>query len=299
MSDRMTKWKEASLWLALLLYLDGRVLQLFADRLPTLLIVIMHVVPPALFAVIHASVIYRIRGMLIFALTCVLVAGTSETLSLRSGIPFGHYNFTEVMGPKFFDLPPLLVLAYLGIGYCSWILAVLILRQHRRPIRGIWTIAVSALASFVMMVWDVSMEADWSTVDKAWLWRGGGPYFGVPISNFVGWYLTAFIFYQIFAVYGGRKLPDGDSLPVRFWRIPVLMYAICALGNVLILKLPMAPPVVTDPSGRRWSTTGILLADSVVSLALMLPLCITAWARTETTAKSENQGQAPGCSVSG
>jgi hypothetical protein len=43
----------------LLFYLAARVLQLFAGRIPSLLIVALHVVLPALFALIHGSRIYR------------------------------------------------------------------------------------------------------------------------------------------------------------------------------------------------------------------------------------------------
>ena len=287
-SDYPATWKESALWLLVFLYSQGRIFQLFADRLPTLLIVIWHVVPPALFALGHASILYRLKGMLIFAVTCLSVAGASESLSLRTGFPFGHYYFTEVMGPKIFGLPVLLVLAYLGIGYCSWVLAVLI-AGGQKAIRGFKIVAIPALASFTMVAWDLSMEPDWATVDRAWIWRDSGSYFGIPMSNFFGWYLTAYLFYQIFALYCGREDLPSRPFPARYWRMPIMMYAICAVGNLLILKLPMAPPVVVDPSGHTWSTIQILLIDSLVSMALMLPICIAAWARTRvTTAPTES-----------
>lgn len=43
----------------LFLYLVVRILQLFAGRVPNLLIVSFHVIPPALFAVIHGARIYH------------------------------------------------------------------------------------------------------------------------------------------------------------------------------------------------------------------------------------------------
>jgi hypothetical protein len=52
---------------ALILYLVARILQLFAGKVPSLLIVILHVIPPALFAVIRGARIYRSRGILVFA----------------------------------------------------------------------------------------------------------------------------------------------------------------------------------------------------------------------------------------
>jgi uncharacterized membrane protein len=224
------KWQEALLWLALLLYLQARICQLFADQLSSLLIVVLHVVPPAAFALVHGSIVYRPKGILLFAVTCLSVGVASESLSLRTGFPFGHYYFTDVMGPKVWSLPVLLVLAYLGIGYCSWVLAVLILGVREKPLHAFHAVAVSALAAFIMLAWDLSMEADWSTVDKAWIWRDGGLYFGVPVSNFFGWYLTAYLFFQIFALYCSSRGLAPSRTPIRYWRMPILMYAICALG---------------------------------------------------------------------
>ena len=55
----------------LFLYLVARILQLFASRVSSLLIVSFHVIPPALFAVIHGARIYRLRGILVFAALCL------------------------------------------------------------------------------------------------------------------------------------------------------------------------------------------------------------------------------------
>jgi uncharacterized membrane protein len=243
------------------------------------------VVPPAAFALAHGRIVYRLKGILLFAITCLSVSGASEALSLRTGFPFGHYHFTDVMGPKVWNLPVLLVLAYLGIGYCSWVLAVLILGVWEKPICGFQTVTIPAFAGFIMLAWDWSMEPDWSTVDQAWIWRDGGMYFGVPISNFFGWYLTALVFFQVFALYCRNRSFTSNSIPIRHWRMPILMYAICAIGNILILKMPMAPSVVIDQRGHRWSTMQILLIDVLVSLAVMLPVCIAAWIRTRRFGK--------------
>jgi len=124
------------LWGMLLLYAIARICQLYAGRLPTLLIVILHVVPPALFALAHGSVLYGARGISVFAIFCLGFGTIAESVSLRTGFPFGHYYFTDVMGPKVFQLPLLLALAYLGIGYVAWILALLILGDADKPIHG-------------------------------------------------------------------------------------------------------------------------------------------------------------------
>jgi uncharacterized membrane protein len=263
----------------LLLYVMARICQVRADRLPTLLIVLLHVVPPALFALAHGSVIYRAKGIAVFAVFCLGFGTLAESVSLRTGFPFGRYYFTDVMGPKIFQLPVLLALAYLGIGYVAWILALLILGYADKPIHRTRVLALPLLASLIMVAWDLSMEPNWSTLDRAWIWKEGGAYFGVPLSNFFGWFLTAYFYYQAFALYCMANPIQAAPPRERFWLPAILFYGVCALGNPLILKLPMAPQVVSDATGRRWLTADILSNCVLVSLLVMAPFALLAWLR--------------------
>jgi uncharacterized membrane protein len=279
MTETTTKVRTSLLWAALLLYVLARLCQLYADKLATLLIVVLHVVPPAVFALLHGRLLYRWKGILAFTVCCLGFGAFFESLSIRTGFPFGHYHFTGVMGPKLFDLPILLVLAYLGVGYLSWTLGLLILRYIDKPLVRHRVVLLPLLASFIMVAWDLSMDPDWSTMDHAWIWHSGGAYFGVPLTNFLGWYLTAFLFYLAFAFYCRTRSLLPVAAPRSYWNLAILFYAIVAAGNLLIQILPMAPPVVTDPSGRSWLTASILKACAFTSVGVMLPFALLAWLR--------------------
>ncbi len=187
--------------LLLVLYVAARILQPFAGKVPTLLIVVLHVLPPAAFAFLHGRTAYRTRGILVFMAVCLGVGAFFESLSLRTGFPFGSYYFTDLMGPKVFQLPVLLVLAYVGMGYVSWVVGLLILGSPTGSLSGRQVVLLPLVASFVMVAWDLAMDPVWTNIDHAWVWRNGGAYFGVPVSNFFGWYLTIYVIYQIFAIY--------------------------------------------------------------------------------------------------
>ena len=275
----LLKCQTLFLWMVLLFYVAARLCQLYADRLPALMIVMLHVIPPAVFALVHGSILYRKQGMAIFTACCLGVGGLCESLSLRTGFPFGHYYFTDVMGPQVFHLPVLLVLAYLGIGYVSWVLSLLILGYRTQPLTGLRVVIVPVLASFLMLAWDLSMEAVWSTIDKAWIWKEGGAFFGVPISNFFGWYLTAFLGYLAFALYSRARPLLSPPLDRSYWRVPILFYTVCAIGNLLIFRLPMTPPVVADATGKMWMTADVLEACALISMLVMLPMALLAWLR--------------------
>ncbi len=275
----IAKWQSSLLWTALLIYALSRICQLYPERISIQLIVMMQVVPPATFALVHGSILYGVRGMSVFVVSCLGVGSVCESLSLRTGFPFGHYYFTGLMGPKLFQVPILLILAYLGIGYCSWVLALLILGYRSRPFARSGVISVPLLAGVTMLAWDFSMEAIWSTVDRAWIWRDGGPFYGVPVSNFLGWYLTAFLFYQVFALYCARSLMKPAPCSRNYWRAAIVCYGICACGNLLIFKNGLFPAGVTDASGRRWLTMDILVVCTVMTVLAMGPMVLLAWHR--------------------
>ncbi len=268
----------------LFLYLAARILQLFAGRVPNLLIVVFHVVPPALFALLHGARTYGSRAILVFASLCVGVETLVESVGLRTGFPFGHYWFTGLMGPKVFDLPILIALAYMGMGYLSWVLAVVILDCRNQPLSGRKIVLLPLAASFVMTAWDFSMDAVWADVDHAWVWWDGGSYFGVPVSNFFGWFLTVYIFYQLFALYlsGRVTIPS----PTSQWRLAILFYAASAAGNLLVVAPSSMGAVFVDPAGQRWAISGILWASRLVSIFLMMPLSLIAWVRASGPAES-------------
>jgi uncharacterized membrane protein len=259
----------------LFLYLAARLLQLFADRVPNLLIVALHVLPPALFALIHGARIYGSRAILVFITLALGVGTLSESLSLRTGIPFGHYRFSDLMGPKLFDLPILLALAYVGMGYVSCMVALAMLDCQSGPLSGKTIIGLPLLASCVMTVWDLSMDPVWADIDHAWVWLDGGSYYGVPISNFFGWFLTVYIFYQLFALH----LRDRAIVPTNtsHWRLAIVFYFLSAAGNLLVVAPSSAGGVFVDAAGKSWKIPSILWASRLVSVFLMVPLSCIAW----------------------
>jgi putative membrane protein len=46
-----------------------------------------------------------------------------------------------------------------------------------------------------------------------WLWADGGPYYGVPLSNYAGWLLSGLCAAAILTLIGGRGITDRPALP--------------------------------------------------------------------------------------
>jgi uncharacterized membrane protein len=267
------------LWALLMLYAVARVLQIFPGKVPMLAVIALHVLSPIVFALIHGAMLYRTREILIFFAICLLIGNIFENVGVRTGFPFGHYYFTNLMGPKLFAVPILLGLAYLGMAYLSWTLARVILGNMQSPLRGSRVVTVPLAAAFIMVAWDFSQDPVWSTILHLWIWQRGGPYFGVPVSNFLGWDLTVYVVYQLFALYLRNRSASPGPLPVSYWHQPVLFYAASAAGNILLIIPQAALSVVSDPTGTKWKVTDITGTCALVSIFTMGAFALLAWAR--------------------
>jgi len=140
---------------------------------------------------------------------------------------------------------------------------------------GVRVFALPLLAALIMLAWDWSMDPTWSTLDRVWIWEQGGAYFGVPLSNFAGWFVVAYIYYLAFALYCRTQKCVPAPRSRNYWWCAILLYATCGLGNLLLLRLPTAP-VVADVTGKQWYTSDIFGGCALVSLLLMTPFAVLA-----------------------
>jgi putative membrane protein len=263
----------------LALYALARVLELVATPVPRTAVVALDVLAALAFALVDGARHYRVRGVLVFAGICALIGETSENLSVATGFPFGRYGFLELMGPKLFQVPILLGLAYIGMAYVSWMVARIILADHSAPISWFRVLILPLVAAFIMVPWDLAQDPVWGTILRAWKWYDGGPWFGVPVSNYFGWYLTVFLIYLAFAMYLRRWPPSSPEVHRSTWWPPVIFYALCASGNVLQMFARSAPEVVQDSTGRLWRSGDIMAASALVSVFVMGAFAVIAAVR--------------------
>src|SRR5258706_15089283 len=217
--------------------------RLLPDALPPLVAIALVTLLPFLFVLVHGSANYRFRDVLVFVAIALVVSNIFENLSILTGFPFGHYYYTDGLGPKLFLVPILIGPAYLGTGYLAWTLARIVLGGigRRLPGQQIW--AVPLLASFLMVAWDLSFDPIGSTLRQIWIWEQGGSYFGVPLSSFLGWFLTVLVFFQLFALYlrGRSSTPSAaQTLSRGYWLLAVAFYGVIALGTPLNILVQTA-----------------------------------------------------------
>src|SRR5260221_9617515 len=253
MTNRQTK---TFLWGLLSVFTVVTLLRGLAPNvLPPLLSVALVTLLPFVFVFVHGSLHYRFRDVLVFAAITLVVSNIFENLSILTGFPFGHYFYTDGLGPKLFLVPILIGPAYLGTGYLAWTLARIVLGENDKRLPGQQVWAVPVLASFLMVAWDLSFDPIASTLRQSWIWEQGGSYFGVPLSNFLGWFLTVLVLFQLFALYlrGRSGAPSAaQTLSRGYWLLAVAFYCVIAFGTPLNVLAQTGTATLAHPGGVVW-----------------------------------------------
>jgi uncharacterized membrane protein len=172
---RHTKVLTSILWILPAVYAAAT----FANMLFSLSIPIGAVLLVAVaFSLLHGAIRYRWSGIVTFIVICLVVSNILENTSILTGFPFGHYHYTEALGPKLFLVPLLIGPAYFANGYLAWALSTVLVGNVRRESSAFTTFAVPFIASFLMVMWDLGFDPQASTIQHFWIWEQGGGYFG-------------------------------------------------------------------------------------------------------------------------
>jgi len=234
------------------------------------------VMATAVFALIHGAVRYRWSGVLAFLVICLVVSNILENTSILTGFPFGHYHYTS--GPKLFLVPLFIGPSYFATAYLAWMVAIVLIGEVRGEGNWFTTVAVPVIASAVMVMWDLTFDPTASTIKHFWIWEQGGGYFGVPLTNYVGWFFTVYVFLQLFALFLRFRRADAGSvpLPASYYAQAVFSYAVVGLTAVLSYLVFSGNAVITDAAGVIWQTRGITEAEATVSIFTMIFVSVLA-----------------------
>ena len=119
-----------------------------------------------------------------------------------------------------------------------------------------------------MTQWDVVMDRSAATIAKVWIWHEGGADFGVPLSNYLGWLLTSWLFFQAFALYLRRRIaaplrgaPQGHKLQL----IAVLFYVSVGFTHIVPWAMGQSGEVA-DAAGKTWQIRD--LRETTVAIML-------------------------------
>ncbi|MBO0751931.1 MAG: carotenoid biosynthesis protein [Bradyrhizobiaceae bacterium] len=224
-------------------------------------------------AFVHASFTYGLKHALALFIACVAVTFAMENLGAATGFPFGHYHFRVAPDlPHIGAIPMVVGPLWFGMGYFSWTVAGILLGGADFRLRERSNdIVLPVVAAFVMTQWDLILEPPSATVSKAWVWHDGGAFFGVPASNFFGWLLTSWLFFQVFALYlrgRGDALARAAGLSPAFRAMAVFFYLSSGLTHLTPWLIGQVGEAV-DGAGHIWRVQDVRETAVVTMLLTM------------------------------
>ena len=112
----------------------------------------------------------------------------------------------------------------------------------QRRVAGI--AAASVLTALVMTAWDLTTDPVMAGTVGAWVWVDGGPYFGIPMENFLGWVVVVAVICLVYRWTEPAVPLRPMGSPKRWIALgPLIGYGTMALGDAL----------VGLPASRLWS----------------------------------------------
>lgn len=192
---------------------------------------------PVILLLLHSFQTLSFTRGVFFIILASITGLLMEMWGLKDGVIFGGNYVYKQNQLTLFSVPLSVVLywaVFIYTGYCL-INSFLVWFEKKKPnIRqhNLWVVPLLIIADGLLVV-AIDLFMDPIQVYKgSWIWLDGGPYFGIPIGNFVGWFLVTIIVTGLFRSYEYFK-PKEQEFDKSIYVIPVLGYGILSLSFAL------------------------------------------------------------------
>lgn len=234
-----------------------------------------------LFVALHGFRRYGAANMFFFIAVTTLVSNGLENLSIATGFPFGHYHYSG--GIFLFQVPIEIGPAYFALGYISWMTAATILDRaderldRRERVGRVNVFILPAFSAAVMTMYDVGTDSLAATFAKQWVWHGGGGLFGVPYTNFLGWWFVTYLFFQIFALWLSRLQTRGQATVKPSSQLqPIIFYGAIGLSSVPFYFSFAGAQTAIDGAGISWNMNALNESLMVINLFSVVSIAVLA-----------------------
>ena len=181
---------------------------------------------------LHARYLLGTKNALKFFIYGYIIAWIFEDISVHTGLIFGLYYFPDMMGPKLDVIPFAIPMLWIMCFYTSWYLTNLLLDGS--PIQTNFStgrnLAGAFIGAFILTSMDLTTDP-FATANGFWIWPNGGTFFGEPIHNFVGWYLTGAFTFFVHALIMKKDIAKDpivlNSSRKRKWTIAMIIFYGC------------------------------------------------------------------------
>ena len=159
-----------------------------------------------------------------------LISLSAEMGGTTIGFPFGHYQYTELLGLKLFDHVPVLIpVSWFVVSACGHMAAAHLFPESSASHR----VRRVILTSLSLVLWDLSLDPAMSHRFNYWTWYTTGDYFyGMPMINVLGWFGTGLAIGGAFELFRFRFVVPRAVL--RTWVAHYALFVSLSIGFVAL-----------------------------------------------------------------
>ncbi len=184
----------------------------------------------------------------------VLVTGglglLAEAVGTATGVPFGDYSYTGSLGTELLGVPVVIPLAWAMFAYPCLLVGQRLART---------ALGAAAVGGFALASWDLFLDPQ---MVEAGHWRftdvtaslPGAP--GIPISNYLGWLLVAWLMLGLLQLLG--RVPAADD------RVPGALFLWTWGSSVLANAVFFGRPLVALTGGVVMGLVAVPYARSLL-----------------------------------
>ncbi len=117
-----------------------------------------------------------------------------EVLGVKTGLPFGAYRYSDAFKPELGGVPLMIPLAWLMMLVPAWAVSQIVMTGLSDRLGGVksgrYRLAYAVIAGMAFTAWDLYLDPQ-MVRGGLWEWERPGEYFGIPLSNYFGWWISA------------------------------------------------------------------------------------------------------------
>lgn len=174
-------------------------------------VIIVLLAIPSYVAVVRSE--GALRGLVLILVLSALSMSV-EAIGVLTGVPYGRFQYSGAIGTAVIGPVPWTV----GFAYVPLLLGGCALARHYAAGRSF---QVQVVLSTVLLVGADLVLDPGAAVLGYWIWAEQGLYYGIPASNFAGWFLTGAVYSAITIWFARGGLPMGVAssfvLILAFW----------------------------------------------------------------------------------
>lgn len=199
----------------------------------------------------------RVRSVFATAITFLTLAGglfAIELLGVRTGFPFGQYEYTAVLGFSVLGVP-----VAISVAWYTTIMNTKRIAGHTfgSGTRGSAVLTIVS-ASLLTVLLDVLLEPMATSITGYWLWEGGS----IPFRNYVSWFVISLAAVAMLTVTDRKRhalVPAMYHLASLLYAMQVVLFAVTCLVYGYVLPVLIATAMLLAGIVLRLAYTGASL----------------------------------------